>query len=498
MRLTKAKRVIAFSGMTVAFLIGFAAPFHSQDGPATETPILRGPALAVDASGNVFVLDGTNVRKAAADGTIKTIAGTAESGLEYPTDLAVDATGNLYIADNLGHRIRKMSPAGVITTVAGTGEPGFAGDAGPAVKAQLQSPLRVAVDAAGNLYIADSGNMRIRKVSASGVMSTIVGTGRAGFNGDGGPAGNAQIHLVNGLGVDGAGNVYFADAGNARIRKVTRGVISTIAGRGTPGFNGDGGGALMALIDPYNLAVDGAGNVYIVEINRIRRVGTDGVIRTIAGNGTPGFSGDGGPAVSAQLRGPSAVAVDAKGNLYIADTMNGRVRKVAANGTISVVAGAPLPSAPPLPTTAQATDPRGQITFSSVISTPPGLSFPYTSPPPTIILAPSGRPVLLETRLASLAPSAKDCGHTPKDAAATVISCVETAVRGKAPFVASFTQQSIDSTVVQALAAPLAGTAVQVLFDSGSGGRDLRVSTPQNCAAPQLSASGATVRLTCP
>jgi hypothetical protein len=455
----------------------------------------------VDAGGNVFILDGPRVRKIAADGTIQTIAGNGlqgfkgdggdatEAGFEYPADIAAGANGNLYIADNLGHRIRKVTPAGVSSTVAGAGESGFSGDGGDASAAKLRSPVRIALDTAGNLYIADNGNARIRKVSAAGAISTIAGTGRPGFSGDNGPATAAQIASVAGLGVDAAGNVYVADAGNARIRRITaRGVISTIAGAGTTGFSGEGGPAIEAEIDPLNLAVDAAGNVFIVELHRIRRIGTDGVIRTVAGTGAAGFSGDGGLATAAQLRGPTAVAVDAKGNLYVADSLNGRIRKIAVNGGISAVAGS---APPPLPTAAALAGVRGNalaVLQASVLQAGNSVAAVNNNN--------QARRPLLQQRLQALAPPpAKDCGHVPSNPAATVVSCVETAIKDRAPFMASFTQ-STGTEVILGLASTVPGKIAQVLFDL-SLPTTSRVSDRGDCVDPQFKIAGQTVSVTC-
>jgi len=265
-----------------------------------------------------------------------------QAWLRFPWDLAVDGIGNLYIADAFNHRIRRVDTSGTITTIAGTGESGFSGDNGPAVQAQLDAPLGVAVDAAGNLYIADAGNNRIRRVDTSGTITTIAGTGEPGFGGDSGPAVEAQLYSPYGVAVDGAGNLYVADSGNSRIRRAdASGTITTIAGTGEPGFSGDSGAAIEAQLSfPLAVAVDGTGNLYIADDRgRIRRVDTSGSITTIAGTGSSGFSGDHGPAVEAQLGVPREVAVDAAGNLYIADTTNHRIRRVDSSGTITTVAG---------------------------------------------------------------------------------------------------------------------------------------------------------------
>ncbi|MGV3559149.1 NHL domain-containing protein [Larkinella arboricola] len=283
---------------------------------------------------------------------ITTIAGLPNQGdggpavqanLGSPYGVAVDSQGNIFIADRYNHRIRKVTPNGIISTVVGTGTQGFGGDGGPAVQANLSSPYGVAVDTQGNLFIADFGNNRIRKVTANGMINTVAGTGTQGFSGDGGPATTASLRHPRGVAVDTQGNLFIADLDNQRIRKVSSGgIITTVAGNGTYGSGGDGGPATSAGIgSPYGVAVDKQGNLFIADgsNNRIRKVSPTGIITTVAGNGTYGFSGDGGPATSAQLSSPSGVAVDAQGNLFIADASNYRIRKVATNGLIYTVAG---------------------------------------------------------------------------------------------------------------------------------------------------------------
>ena len=285
---------------------------------------------------------------------IDTFAGTravrdngpaTEAWLRSPGGVAVDGAGNLFIADTVNHRIRKVDAAGVITTVAGTGRTGFGGDGGPAVEAWLRSPGGVAVDGAGNLFIADRGNYRIRKVDAAGVITTVAGTRRFGFSGDGGPAVEARLRNPSGVAADGAGNLFIADRDNYRIRKVdAAGVITTVAGTGVRGYSGDGGPAVDAhLFSPRGVAVDGTGNLFIGDTlnHRIRKVDASGVITTVAGTGGFGFGfgGDGGPAIQAALDFPSGVAADGTGNLFIADTDNHQIRKVDASGTITTIAG---------------------------------------------------------------------------------------------------------------------------------------------------------------
>jgi sugar lactone lactonase YvrE len=287
-------------------------------------------------------------------GTIETIAGgsvgdggAARSAiLRNPLGVVVDGSGNLFIADTRNHRIRKVAPDGTISTVAGTGTAGFSGDGGVATSARLNMPKSVEADGAGNLYIADSSNHRIRRVSGDGKITTIAGTGSADFSGDGGAATLAKLYTPRGIAVDESGNLFFADFDNARIRKVaTDGTISTVAGTGTLGFSGDGGPATSAELHwPIGVAVDGAGDLFFTDTynNRVRKVTVSGTITTVAGTGGGAFSGDGGPATSAELYWPVGVAVDAAGNLFIADSGHQCVRMVATNGTITTMAGGGL------------------------------------------------------------------------------------------------------------------------------------------------------------
>ena len=317
--------------------------FGGDNGPAANAQLSYPYGVSVDAAGDLYIADSNNYRiRKVANGVINTVAGNGTTGFSgdngpatsaqlQPFRVAVDSAGSLYIADSPNHRIRKVSN-GVITTVAGNGMPGFSGDDGPATSAQLNYPYGVAVDASGNVYIADTFNDRIRKVSG-GVITTVAGNGTEGFGGgDNGPATSAQLYYPSGVAVDAAGNLYIADTESSRIRKVANGVITTVAG-GSAASPGD------YLSFPEGVAVDSAGNLYIAdtENNRIRKV-SNGVITTVAGNGTYGFSGDNGPATNAQLNYPSGVALDSAGNLYIADAANDRIRKVS-NGAIVTVAG---------------------------------------------------------------------------------------------------------------------------------------------------------------
>jgi len=346
----------AASGYIINTIAGTNTSGYSGDGDAATSASLNGPTgVAVDSRGNLYIADTLNhrIRKVDASGKISTVAGTGTGGysgdevtatsayLNRPKGVAIDSSGNLYIADTWSQRIRKVDVSGKISTVAGNGNFGFGGDGGPATSAELRDPDSVAVDSKGNLYIADTGNYRIRKVDASGKISTVAGTGIIGNTGDGGDATLAQVSLPTGISVDGSGNLYFVS--EFSIRKVdTSGKISTVAGMYDYGFSGDGGPAIEAeLYQPLVVAVDSSGNLYISDfLNfRIRKVDISGKISTIAGTGRQDFSGDGGPATSADLYGPIGVAVDSNGNVYIADSYSNRIRKLSLTAQ-SVVASA--------------------------------------------------------------------------------------------------------------------------------------------------------------
>ena len=345
------------SGTITTFAGTGESGFSGDNGPAVEAHLKNPRGVVVDGTGNLYIADASNhrIRQVDPSGTITTIAGTGKEGfsgdngtateaqLAWPYGLAVDAAGNLYVADSENNRIRRVDTTRTITTIAGTGEPGFSGDNGPAVEARLDFPRGVAVDGAGNLYVADSENNRVRRVDTTGTITTIAGKGLSAFSGDNGPAVDAHLWRPTGLAVDGASNLYIADSWNDRIRRVDPlGTITTIAGKGLAAFSGDNGPAVAAQLNlPRGLAVDSSGNLYIADSrnHRIRRVDPSGTITTIAGTGEDGFSGDGGPAVAATLTFPQDIAVDAAGNLYVADTWNNRIRKVDPSGTITTIAG---------------------------------------------------------------------------------------------------------------------------------------------------------------
>ncbi len=355
----------ARSQIITAFAGNGMSGYLGDGSPATAAQIGQSSALAMDATGNLFICaEGEdNIRKVSPSGIITLVAGSpfggvwtgdygpaTDAGLNNPRGVAVDAAGNVYIADGLNQRIRKVDPAGIITTIAGNGTTAYTGDGGPATAATLYGPRNLVLDATGNLYIAESGNNCIRKISTTGIISTFAGTGVAGSYGEGVPATSAQFNDPRGLTIDAAGNIYITDVGNDVIRKVnTAGIITTVAGNGTAGYFGDGGPATAAhLWYVTGVSVDAAGNIYIADQwnHVIRKVNTSGIISTFAGNNTSGYSGDGLPATDASLNDPTAVLAVASGDVYISDRLNNRVRKVcnppafsSVTGTYAVCAG---------------------------------------------------------------------------------------------------------------------------------------------------------------
>lgn len=331
-----------------------------EGGSATTSPLDYPVGLAVDASGNKFIADvySQAIWRVTPAGIMNRYAGQAylpgklgvggpatAAGLNSPEGVAVDGSGNLYIADTNNHRICKVTAStGILTVVVGSSSsprPGFIGDGGLATAAQLRYPSAIAVDSAGNLYVADTANHRIRKVTASsGIITTIVGNGTAASTGDGAAATAASVNGPKGLDLDAAGNIYVADTGGSRIRKVTvsSGVITTIAGNGTAGYAGDGGNPTAAMLNtPQGVAVSDGGEVFIADTDnhRIRKIEA-GLIITVAGNGTAGFSGDNGAATLAKLNRPVGLAFDVSGNLFLADVDNAGVRRLSAG--ISAIA----------------------------------------------------------------------------------------------------------------------------------------------------------------
>jgi uncharacterized protein (TIGR03437 family) len=328
--------------------------FTGDGGSALKAEIHLAQGVAVDTSGNIYIADTFNnrIRMVSSSGTISTIAGSGavsysgdggaatSAQLFVPQATAVDSNGNLYIADTANNVIRQVNSKGVITTIAGTGAAGSTGDGGAATAATFNSPQGIAVDSSGNIYVSDTANARVRKISG-GTISTFAGNGTVGFSGDGASATAATLNTPVGLAVDKSGNVYIADAGDNVIRKVSGGNISTVAGNGSQGYSGDGGGATAARLNgPQGVAVDAAGNIYIADTlnSVIREVNTKSVIVTIGGIGSPGYTGDGGLAVEAAFGGPTSLAADSAGNLYIADS-GSRIRKIFTSGIVNTIAG---------------------------------------------------------------------------------------------------------------------------------------------------------------
>jgi DNA-binding transcriptional LysR family regulator/sugar lactone lactonase YvrE len=353
-------RRVAAGGVITTFAGTGRAGYSGDGGPATAANLYSPWGVATDASGNLYIADSNNnrIRKVSPGGTITSVAGNGygrflgdggpatSAQFSVPFGVAVDRSGNLYIGDYFNHRIRKVKVDGTIATVAGNGA-GLSDDGTPATAAQVYDPEGVAADRFGNVYVAEAGNHRIRKISPAGAITTVAGDGSYGYSGDGSPATSAQLYNPHAVAVDASGTLYIADSFNYRIRMVSPGgVISTIAGTGRYGFSGDGGPATSAQISlPMSVSVDAAGNLYLADQanHRIRKVTPGGVISNVAGNGSSGYSGDGGPATAAQLYYPQSVAADASGNLFIADMYNHRIRKISTAGIITTVAGAGTP-----------------------------------------------------------------------------------------------------------------------------------------------------------
>ncbi len=365
--------------------------------------------VAIDAAGNLFIADYARhrIRKVSYGGVITTIAGTGTAGfsgdgglatnamLDNPTGIAVDRDGNLFIADSYNQRIRKVGPDGNISTVAGSGirASGYTdiGDGGPAINAKLQFPERVAIDGNGNLLISDTGDGLIRKVAVNGIITTVAGNipyggAPGGFSGDGGLATSARLNSPTGITVDAGGNLFVADRVNARIRKIsTDGIITTVAGGGyiggfSVGFGGDNGLAISAIMNaPDGVAVDGNGNIFIGDENniRIRKVAADGIITTVAGTGVIGFNGDGGLAINTNLNHPKGIGLDPGGNLFIADRSNFRIRRMSAPvppSSVSISPANPVAVCPGSPFSLSATATNFTPTSYAWSSQPAGLA----------------------------------------------------------------------------------------------------------------------------
>ncbi len=341
---------IAGNGAT-GFLSG---SYGGDGGPATAALLYYPGGLGYDAAGNLYVADSRNhrIRKIDATGIITTFAGTGVTGyngdggpataaeMGYPESIVFDAAGNIYFSDRWDACVRKIDAAGIITTVAGTGVYGYSGDGGPATAAMLDNPCHVQVDGAGNLYICDWVNARVRRVSVAGIITTIAGNGTAPFSGDGGPATAAGMRPSSTL-IDAGGNILVCDGVNRRVRKIdAAGTITTVAGVGGDGYSGDGGPATAAQFRYMSgMVFDTSGSLLIADQsnNVIRKIDAAGIITTIAGTGTDGYSGDGGPATAAQFRFPTMMTISPAGQLLVSDMQNNRVRKLDMTGPVTTM-----------------------------------------------------------------------------------------------------------------------------------------------------------------
>ena len=406
-------RVVGADGSIRTLIGSLATGFEGDNGPVSRAKIDTPGALAVDSADNLYFVDRGNgrIRRVSPQGVVTTVAGNGlfgfagenapatQASIGLPEAIAVDRTGNLYIADTENHRLRRVSPQGVITTLAGTGRAAFTGDNGPALQASLNRPSGIAIDQAGVIYFSDTNNGLIRRISATGTISTFGGNGRLGFAGDNAPAIGATLNANSGLALDLLGNLLIADRDNFRVRSInTAGIITTLAGNGrfrvTPantsarnaflfrpnGIATDSRGSLYIadtgnnylhsssssnsfltlagtgvrqdstgnrpplstpLANPIGVTTDFAGNIYVSDTdnNRVRRLSPAGVFSIVAGNGNGSFSGDDGPAAAAGLDRPTYLVFDTANNLYVADTANHRIRRISPAGTISTFAG---------------------------------------------------------------------------------------------------------------------------------------------------------------
>lgn len=349
-------RVRRIDDDTIATVAGTGTFGYGGDGgPATDAMLAAPAAVAVDATGRILIADSASYRiRRIENGTISTIAGTGTAGfsgdgaaataaeLSTPAGVAVDGQGVIAIADMFNQRIRQVAADGTISTVGGTGALGFGGDAREATSALLKAPFATVIDAQGRIYVSDTLHQVVRRIELDGTIETVAGTGIAGDSGDGGPATSAQLSNPNGLAIDAQGRLVIADVLNNKVKRVENGIITTIAGTGSPGSTGDTGPATSAkLFNPNDVAIDPQGRVLIADTynSKIRRIETDGTIVTVAGTGLSGYDGDHVQAMTTRLAFPYYVGVDGAGRILIADTSNHRVRRVALDGTITTIAG---------------------------------------------------------------------------------------------------------------------------------------------------------------
>ena len=354
----------------ITTIAGNGVPGFSGDlGPAVNSEVLFGYRAIEDRQGNIFIADAGNnrIRKIDPAGIITTIAGNGTAGyggdggpalaaaLREPSDIVMDDFNNIFIADYGNHRIRKIDPSGTITTIAGTGVAGYAYNGYAAVMAQLNGPIGLAFDRSGRLYISEYFNCTIRVIDLNGFISTIAGqAGTCTFMGLNSPASQASLFNPTGIAFDRNGNLFIADQGSNQIRKInTAGTITTIAGNLPPGYSGDGGQAIAANLNyPFGVACDSMGNVFFSDRqnNVIRKVDPSGTISTVVGDGfgngsecNGGYAGDNGSPIYAKLNNPCHISLDANGNLYIGDVCNNRIRKVSNMGTMTAIN---IPSTP--------------------------------------------------------------------------------------------------------------------------------------------------------
>ncbi len=351
-------RKITSDGIITTIAGNGTAGYSGDGGPALEAALNFPAGLALDKENNLYIADRNNhrIRRVSSKGIITTVAGTGvsdfsgdmgpalEAHLHFPSDVEVGPKGALYISDRSNHRIRKVDSEGVIKTVAGLGLEGYGGDFGRATEALLKFPFGITLDRQGNLYIADRGNNRVRKVNAKGIITSIAGDSMHSFGGDYGPALYSNLAYPTDVVVDEEDNIYIADRNNNRIRKIDRqGVITTFMGMGKTDFNGDNEIAPeTSLYLPFALAVHPDKKLLVVDRShfRVRSVGLkNSRVNTVAGNGKSLFKGDGGPGTGATLNTPSGIVVDSKNNILFADLQHHRIRKLAPNGIITTFAG---------------------------------------------------------------------------------------------------------------------------------------------------------------
>ncbi|MFB7665828.1 hypothetical protein ACFC1R_18055 [Kitasatospora sp. NPDC056138] len=338
---------LAVPGTITALAGSGVRGFGGDGGPAVDALLNHPSGIVFDDRGNLLIADTHNhrIRAVSPDGRMSTLAGTGVRGfggdggpavdalLNHPSGMLLDDRGNLLIADTQNHRIRAVSPDGRMSTLAGTGVRGFGGDGGPAAEAVLNQPIGLVLDAFGHLYLADHSNHRVRRIAPDGRITTVAGGGTArGAAAEGGPATAAELYYPSGLALCRSGTLYFTDTHNHRVLKVTPdGLLLPVAGTGTEGDSGDGGPAVAARLDkPLGLVLDGSGNLYVADWgnHRVRRVTPDGGISTVAGTGRSGSTGDGGPAASARLYYPAGLALDPSAALHVADWAGHRVRRM--------------------------------------------------------------------------------------------------------------------------------------------------------------------------